>query len=113
MNLPLVLRADGELEQGKILRLKVGPNLAVVAETITVTHSYHRISSPGSDLATVNGGQVGQVIVLQTLSTTAAFKIKPGGNLDLKEYKIGAAQVATLTLLYDGTFWQELARKLL
>lgn len=115
---PVFVRTDTEFERMKedhglvlgCLRLTEGANLLVVGSVVTVTHSFHRIQSFGSDLLTILGGQQGQVLVLRG-NTTVDFHVRDGDNIALqRDCRMRANDPMALTLMFDTGFWYELGR---
>lgn len=82
---------------------------------ITVTRSYHLVDSLGAagsttDLLTVNGGMVGQLLVLMR-TNAKKIKLKDGsGNLRIAGDFTIDSDFDTITLLYTGTVWVEQCR---
>ncbi len=103
---------------GTKLVLARGANLTIAADAITATHSYHYVDTEAAaatdNLATINGGVDGMVLVMRTVTSGRDVTIKHGtGNILLA----GAAdRVLTnlsdkITLIYDAVAlkWNELA----
>jgi hypothetical protein len=90
----------------------------IINDTITVSLSSKsvRVGSEGAattdNLITINGGYIGQIIILRALSTSQVITVQETGNIDLS----GTASFIltnandTLTLFWTGTKWIEIAR---
>lgn len=89
--------------------------VTVVSGAITVTRSYHLVDTLGAagsttDLTTVNGGTVGQKLILSR-TNAKKIKLKDGdGNLRTAGDFTLDSDFDTITLLYNGTVWVELCR---
>ena len=86
------------------------------AEAITVTKSYHTVDTidddPTDDLLTINGGSVGDILIIGAASSARTIEVKDGtGNLLLAgDFTMDNTQ-DTLTLFrYSATYWIELSR---
>ena len=94
-----------------------GSELTIATGAITVTSSYHRIDTEGDaatdDLATINGGTMGQYLTLRADNGARDVVVKDGtGNLQLEgDFTMNNVQ-DTITLIYDSnlTAWLEVAR---
>ncbi len=102
----------------KTLILTPDTELTIASGAITVTQGVHTVDTEGDassdDLDTVTAGTgitEGAVLVLRAENTARVVTAKDGtGNLVLNGDFILSATDRTLTLLYDGTNWVELAR---
>ena len=88
--------------------------LTVIASTITVTKSFHKVDSLVSgttQLTTINGGQQGDLLVLMAADASKTISLRDNTvNLRLAgNFNLNSA-VDTITLLFDGTVWVELCR---
>ncbi len=93
-----------------------GSTLTLTANTISVTRSWHNVSAAGTtaqrSLRTINGGSVGDILVLQKDAASVgdviiddnAGNIQSAGNFTLTNTK------DKIVLIYDGTHWCELCR---
>jgi len=92
-----------------------GPELTISGGVITATQNYHQVDTEADagtdDLDTINGGTVGQILIIrpQNDSRTIVAKdstgnLKLAGNFSMEELE------DTLTLIYTGSNWLELAR---
>lgn len=93
-----------------------GTALILTGNTVTVTRSWHNISATGTNaqrsLRTINGGSVGDVLVLQVdpaspgtvIIDDNSGNIQSAGNFTLSNVK------DKIGLIYDGTDWCELFR---
>ena len=92
-----------------------GSELTVATGAVTITTGYHRVdteSDAASDvLDTVSGGTTGQILVLRAENDARSVVAKDGtGNLKLAGDCTLDNTEDTLTLIYNGTNWLELAR---
>ncbi len=89
-------------------------NLTLATDTVTVTQTYHTVDEEGTavdDLSTINGGAAGDILVLRGYDTDYLVTAKDGvGNLKLAGDFAFTSVNDTLTLLFDGTNWLEIAR---
>lgn len=80
---------------------------------ITVTGSRHTVDTFGEvgadDLVTINGGVTGQLLILSSENTARIVTIKDGSNLKLQSHLPLDDPNDTITLIYDGTNWLEVA----
>jgi len=92
--------------------------LTLATDTITAIHSYHAIDTEGAaasdNCATITPGTgvaAGFILVLRAANVARVVTMKDGtGNLLLNgDYALSTTD-ATITLIYDGTNWRELAR---
>lgn len=96
--------------------LGTGSVVAISGGVITVTESYHRVDTEANaaadDLDTINGGNVGDILVLQTVVHTRDVTFKDGtGNLQLAGDFIATTPQDTLTLIRSSvSTWSELSR---
>ena len=92
-------------------------DITIAAGAITPTTSYVRLDTQASaatdDLDTINGGVIGDIVILETRISSRDVVVKDGtGNLGLA----GGADFtlvnksSTITLIYDGTSWLEMSR---
>jgi hypothetical protein len=95
--------------------------LTIATGAIAATQSYHKIDTESDaaadDLDTIAAGAgivAGSVLVLRAENVARVVTVKDGtGNLLLSGDCALSATDRTLTLLYDGTNWRELARSVL
>lgn len=106
---------DGTLEIKKSLRLEL-TDATISGGVITKTSSYMRLDTEGGaaadDLDTILGGDIGDTLVLRTLSSARDVTLKDGtGNLGLAGDFILSNAMDTITLIrYDATWWIETSR---
>ena len=92
-------------------------DITIATGAITPTTSYVRLDTQASaatdDLDTINGGVIGDIVILETRISSRDVVVKDGtGNLGLA----GGADFtlvnksSTITLIYDGTSWLEMSR---
>ena len=94
-----------------------GTILTIASGAITVTDSVHRVDTEGSaatdDLATINGGVDGQVLMLRSVSNARDTTLKDtGGNLLLAGDFVLDRDQDLITLHYssDLSSWVEISR---
>lgn len=91
------------------------PTLIINSDTITITRSYHTIdtesAAPTDDLATINGGSTGDLLILRIANNSRIVRIVTTGN-------IRTANGAPITLdsiesvvlfIYNGSNWAQAA----
>lgn len=91
--------------------------LTIASGAVTVTSGYHAVDTESDaasdDLATLTatGLTAGHLVVLRAENVSRVVTLKDGtGNLLLNgDYALSATD-RTITLIYDGTNWRELAR---
>jgi signal peptidase I len=105
------------LQVGDLLnigKLNLGPvvPLTVVANAITVSGSYHFITSATTvNLTKVNGGVEGDIVVLRgAVGSVVITATDNTANLRLAGNFLINNPTDTMVLLFDGTNWLELAR---
>jgi hypothetical protein len=91
-----------------------GPELTISGGEITVTQSYHQVDTQGDaatdDLDTINGGTIGQILILRAQSDSRTVIVKDGtGNLRLNSDHYLNDLDDTITLICIGTRWLELS----
>ena len=116
---PLVLKA-GQVEQqqaGDGLRLNLGPPVIseIIAGAIAVTGSWHAVDSEGhvgnDNLDNILGGTAGDILILTAVSDDRTVTVRDNqGNCRLAGNCALNDSTDTLTLLYNGIVWLELAR---
>lgn len=89
--------------------------LTIASGAITRILPYHTVDTEGDagsdDLATVNGGITGAILVLQSVNNGRVVTCKDGtGNLQLSADMVLNNTQDTLTLIYNGSNWCELSR---
>ena len=80
-------------------------DVALSGTTLVATSSYMRVTS-GTSLATINGGVAGDLLVL---SATVPLSVVETGNLRLTGTLSLDSPQDTLTLLFDGQNWLQVA----
>lgn len=101
----------------RVLDLDASTELTVSSGAVVVTRSYHSIdteadaASDDLDTLTATGLTAGHVVIFKAENTSRVVTFKDGtGNLLLNgDYPLNGTD-RTITLLYDGTNWRELAR---
>lgn len=89
--------------------------LTIATGVVTATKSYHSIDTQSDaasdDLDTINGGSEGQILVIRANNAARTVVAKDGtGNLKLAGDMSLDNSEDTLTLIFDGTNWLEMAR---
>jgi hypothetical protein len=91
-----------------------GPELTISSGQITATQNYHQVDTESDaatdDLDTINGGTVGQILILRPQNDARTVVLKDGtGNLRLSgDFSLDDLD-DTITLIYTGSNWLELA----
>ena len=91
-----------------------GPELTIAGGVITATQNYHQVDTEGDastdDLDTINGGTVGQILIIRAQNDARTVVAKDGtGNLRLNgDFSMNDLD-DTLTLIYTGSNWLEIA----
>jgi len=98
-----------------IKELSLGDLSTLIISTgaITITTGYHKVQSESGttdDLTTINGGSIGQILVLTVLYTHTVTVKDNTDNLRLSGDFILTHDLDTLTLIYNGTTWNEISR---
>lgn len=95
---------------------EVGATIANDAITVSLSSKSVRVGSEGAaatdNLATINGGYIGQMIILRGLSISQVITVVETGNIDLSgtaSFVLNNANDA-LTLIWSGTKWYEISR---
>jgi len=101
----------------KALSLLDASELTVASGAVVVTQGYHKIDTEGDaasdDLATLTatGLTAGFLVLLRAENITRVVTVKNGtGNLLLSGDFVMNATNRTITLIFDGTNWREVAR---
>lgn len=100
------------------LQLTDATTLTLATDIITVTQSYHAVDTESAaatdNLATITAGTgvaAGFIVVLRAANVARVVTVQDGtGNLLLSGTCVLGSTDATLTLIYDGTNWREVAR---
>tara|TARA_R100000808_G_C2152739_1_gene162385 strand:+ start:3459 stop:4883 length:1425 start_codon:yes stop_codon:yes gene_type:complete len=104
-----------KLDVRGIMAIGSGTELTISSDAITVTQSYHNVDVEGgvagSDtLTTINGGVTGAILVLRANNSARTISLTEGGNILLAgDFDLDNA-ADTITLIYDGSNWLEIAR---
>jgi hypothetical protein len=81
---------------------------------ITIYQNYHKVDTSGGaseDLNTINGGTAGMVLIIKAYNDARTVVAKDGvGNLQLSADMTLDNTQDTLTLIFDGANWLEIAR---
>jgi len=105
---------SGRIKQLDKVSLNVPTTLTVIGGAITVTKSFHKVTSPTTgttNLITINGGQQSDVLVLMAFDDARTITLKDvTGNLALAGNCNLDSIRDTITLLYDNGLWVELCR---
>lgn len=100
----------GKVSIGTFLNLGAATELTIADDAITVTRSYHTVDTAADaasdDLATINGGTEGDVVVLRANNSGRTVVVKNGtGNIVCGADITLDNAADTVTLLYDGANW--------
>jgi len=92
-----------------------GSTLTIASDAITITTGYHLVDTESGaatdNLATINGGETGQILVLRSVNSGRDVTVKDStGNIRLAGDFTLSTTDYTLTLIYDGGNWYELSR---
>jgi len=99
-----------------ILRFKAAATLTIAGGIVTKTQSNHSIDTEGGaasdDLDTINGGVVGDWLILRPANDGRTVVVKNGtGNINLAGADFTMDNTRDrLVLLYDGSNWIEISR---
>ena len=110
------VRFDGDLTVSGKYNIVQG-DYTIATGAITPTTTYVRVDTEAAaasdDLDTINGGVVGDIIVMTTKISSRDVVVKDGtGNLQLAggvDFTL-ATKSATIAFIYDGTSWLEISR---
>ena len=109
-------RADGKLVLGSLGASSLGSEVTIATGAITVTGSWHSVDTESDaatdDLATINGGVPGQVLVLHAQNGSRTVVCKDGsGNMNLnREFNMASVDDMLLLVKMGNDLWVELAR---
>lgn len=100
----------GKVSIGTFLNLGAATELTIADDAITVTRSYHSVDTAADgatdDLATINGGTEGDVVVLRANNSGRSVVLKNGVGNILCGADFTLDNVAdTVTLMFDGANW--------
>lgn len=104
----------------KAITLLDATELTIATGAVIVTQGYHKIDTEANaatddlETLTATGLTAGFIVVLRAEDITRVVTVKDGtGNLLLNgDYALSATD-RTITLIYDGTNWRELARSVI
>jgi hypothetical protein len=104
---------SSDLKVDGFINLGGEPILTISAGAVTATKSRHIIAAEtgtADDLATINGGSDGDLLILQA-DTGDTITFKDGtGNILLAGDFVASGLSSTLTLVFAGTNWLEISR---
>lgn len=97
------------------INLGVASTLTEVSDAVTITSSWHLIageSASADDLATINGGTVGDTLYIQPSSDTIDITVVDTGNIVLAGALdfVMDSENDIMQLLFDDTNWVEVSR---
>lgn len=107
---------DGHTTIGGSLKTPDSGALTIASDAVTVTGTYHTLIGEGAaadDIATINGGADGKILIIQADSDTVTITATEAGNLKLAGGSFAMDNAEdTLTLLYSGALsaWVEISR---
>ena len=98
------------------IALGAAAKLTIATGEVTKTQTYHSVETEAEaasdDLATINGGSAGDVLILRPFHTDRTVVVKNGtGNIDCDADITMNSTSKFVVLLYDGTNWQLLASR--
>lgn len=106
--------SSGNLALSKKLNFGAGQTATIASGAITATKSYVVLAGEGAttdDLDTISGGTEGDIVVLRTTTGSYTITIKDGtGNLNLNGDFAMDSNKDIITLIYDGSSWDEISR---
>jgi hypothetical protein len=108
----------GDVSVGGMLNLGTPTELTIASGAITVTKSYHTVdtelNASSDDLATINGGSQGDILVLNTVSNVRDVVVKDlTGNIRLdgsSDFTLSHPQDKIVLLFDTSNIWVELSR---
>jgi hypothetical protein len=112
----LNLQAEGgSVTLGGKLNYGASGALVIATGAITITKSFHKIDTEASaatdDLAIINGGVDGDVLILKAVDNARTVVVKDGsGNILLAGDMSLDSNADTLSLIYDNGSWLETSR---
>jgi hypothetical protein len=98
------------------IALGAASELTISGGIVTKTQSYHTIDTEGDgatdDLDTINGGSAGDVLIFSPNHTDRTVVVKTGtGNILCDADITLDTSTEYVVLIYDGTNWQLLAKR--
>lgn len=106
--------SSGNFSLNKKLNFGAGQTATIASGAITATKSYVVLAGEGAttdDLDTISGGTEGDIVVLRTTTGSYTITIKDGtGNLNLNGDFAMDSNKDIITLIYDGSSWDEISR---
>jgi hypothetical protein len=109
----LTMGAGEDFVAGGNVNLSTAGALTVASGALTITKSYHTIAGEGAandDLVTINGSTTGDILVIRAVDSAVTITVKDGtGNIQCAGDRALDNAQDTMTLIYDGTNWLELA----
>lgn len=88
----------------------LGPTLTISSGTITITRSVHGVDTEAAaasgELHTINGGVIGQILVLGSSTSARVTTIKNAtGNIRCGVDRVLRSSFDRIVLRYNGTYW--------
>lgn len=113
-NMDAIIAYLGQANSGPF-NLGTPTELTIASSAITVTRSYHTVDTESDaatdNLSTISGGSEGQWLVIRPVNAARTVVAKDAvGNLQLAGDHTMDNSQDTLTLIYDGSNWLEVAR---
>jgi len=98
------------------ISLGAASELTISGGVVTKTQSYHTIDTESDgatdDLDTINGGAAGDILIFSPAHTDRTVVVKDGtGNIDCDADITLDATSEYVVLIYDGSNWQLLAKR--
>jgi hypothetical protein len=112
---PEGLTVEGAISAKGMFNLGTSTEITIASGALTATKSFHIVDTESDaasdDLDTINGGTIGDRLVLTSANSDRDVTVKDGtGNLKLAGDFILGAVSNTMELIFDGSHWLELSR---
>jgi len=108
---------DGTHSDITVAKLNFGEGAELTIDTdgeITVTHSYHQVDTfedaGTDDLDTINGGAIGDILILQTVTSARVVTVKHVSGLRIGSDFVMTNQADKIVLFKAATGWTQLSR---
>lgn len=102
-------------ELANILSYGFDTELTIASGAVTITHSHHTIDTQSDaasdDLDTITGGADGDVLIIRPANTARTVVVLDSGNILVNGGRFSMDHIEdSLTLLHDGSNWNETGR---